>query len=346
MMKRSKPPTIRANVLAAVVAELVRQGADVDGLLRDHIEAIESIRNPYQEIPLAKYIRFFEAAATQVRDPYLGARVGANFQPEELGPLGVVFVAAPSLQAALNRLGFFLQAWQGGTTVELEIRRETADWIYQIDDPNIRPRRQDAEFSLSATCGFIRTLLGARWTPIEVHFEHSPLDRSDSQPNALQRIFRAPVLFDQSVNRLIIERSDLARQVSTTTKQAIAPYLEQHLRDLMLDRGEDETISSQVTYLIAKRMGRRPLDIRSLASELGVSTRTLQRRLTEDGTSLRELIRDHRTRIVEPLLQRGETPIMSIAHNLGYADPTVFSRAFKAWRGRSPRAFRQGPPEE
>jgi AraC-like DNA-binding protein len=67
--------------------------------------------------------------------------------------------------------------------------------------------------------------------------------------------------------------------------------------------------------------------------------------LREEGSSLRGLIREQRARIAEPLLQGGATPIMSIAHNLGYADPTIFSRAFKAWRGRSPRDFRK-PPEE
>jgi len=345
MSKRPKAPMIRANVLAAVVAELVRKGADIDGLLREHIESVESIRNPYGEIPLAGFIRFFEAAAVAVGDPFLGARLGAQLQPEEFGPLGVVFVAAPSLQAALSRLGFFLQAWQGGTSVELEVRADTAEWNYQIENPQIRPRRQDAEFSLSATCGFIRTLLGSRWSPIEVHFEHSAPDCAESKRSTLQKIFGAPVYYDQSINRLIFERSDLARKVSTT-KQAIAPFLEQHLFDLMRGREEDETFASQVSFLVAKRLGRRSLDIHSLASELGVSARTFQRRLHEEGTTLRRLIQEQRRRIAEPLLQGGDTPIMSIAHNVGYTDPTVFSRAFKAWRGRSPRAFRQAPEIE
>jgi AraC-like DNA-binding protein len=340
MNRQAKAPIIRANVLASVVAELVRQGAEVEGLLRSHIETVETIRNPYQEIPLSRYVAFFEAAAAEVGDPYLGAQLGGRFQPEELGPLGVVFMAAPSLQTALNRLGFFLQAWQGGTTVELEVRSETADWIYQIEDPAIRPRRQDAEFSLSATCGFIRNLLGPRWTPLEVHFEHSPPEGFDPARNPLTRIFRAPILFNQSVNRVVLDRADLGRQVATG-KQTIAPYLEQHLRDLMVGASDDEPLSSQVSYLIAKRLGRRPLDLRSLAHELGVSTRTLQRRLAEEGVSLRELIRDQRARIAEPLLQGKGASIMSIAHNVGYADPTAFSRAFKAWRGRSPRDFRQ-----
>jgi AraC-like DNA-binding protein len=330
-------------VLAAVVAELVRQGADADRLLRQHIETIEPIRNPYQEVPLVNFVAFFEAGAAAVNDPCLGARIGARFQPDDFGPLGVIFVAASSLQAALNRLGFFLQAWQGGTSAELEIGRDTADWIYRIDDPNIQPRRQDAEFTLSATCCFIRALLGPSWTPLEVHFEHSALaDVAPRDRRALETIFRAPIVFEQGVNRLIFDRQDLARQV-IEHKQSLAPFLEQHLRDLLVSRSEEWSLSARVTYLIAKRLGRQPLDVSSLAHELGLSMRTLQRRLSDEGTSLRVLIQAHRARVVDSLLESGAAPITQIALSVGYADPTIFSRAFKTWRGASPSTFRHRP---
>jgi len=335
----AKTPTIRANVLASVVAELVRRGADADGLLRTHTEGAEALRNPYQEVPLDRYVALFEAAAEVVGDPCFGARMGARFLPEDLGPLGVIFVAAPSLRAALNRLSFFLQAWQGGTRAELEAGQETADWIYQIEHPEIRPRRQDAEFTLSATCGFVRALLGPCWAPLEVGFEHSPASGPPDR-RALQAIFKAPVLFEQGVNRIVIDPRDLDRPV-WGGRQTLAPYLEQHLRDLLGARDHGDSCSGQVSYLIDKRMGRQSLDVGSLAGELGLSRRTLQRRLAVEGSSLRALIREHRLGLVEPVISSGDAPITSIAHSVGYADPTVFSRAFRSWRGRSPRDHRK-----
>lgn len=314
--------------------------------MKAHFHTIVDIHNPYEEVPLREYVAFFEAAADGAEDALLGARLGAHLQYEELGPLGVVFVAASSLRAALNRLRFYLHALQSGTAIELEDGAETVDWIYQIEDPSIYPRRQDTEFSLSTTCALIRTLLGPRWAPVEVHFEHSapehtPMDVQDY----LRAIFKAPVLFDQGVNRLVIDRHDMERQVSRPPL-AMAPYLEQHLRDLLRNSSDDVTYSAQVSYLIAKRLGQWPVDKASLADELGLSTRTLQRRLSEEGTSLRALIRAHRARIAEPLLSRGTTPVTAIAHNVGYSDPTVFSRAFKSWHGLSPRTFRQTSSKE
>jgi AraC-like DNA-binding protein len=334
-----KAPTIRANLLASLAAEVVRRGGDADRLLRAHIEGLEPIRDPYQEAPLGAYVAFFEAASDAVADPLLGARMGARFQPEELGPLGVVFVAAPSLRAALNRLGFFLRAWQGGTSATLEIGRETAEWSYRIDDPGIWPRRQDAEFTLSATCSFIRTLLGPGWAPVEVQFEHPPGEGARAR-RAIEATFGSPVLFDQGLNRIVFDKRDLDRP-TFGVRQAIAPYLEQHLRDLMGPKAAAPRCAEQVGRLIAQRMGRKPLDVDSLAGALGLSRRTLQRRLKQEGASLRGLIQAHRLRLAEPALERGHEPIGEIASLLGYADPTVFSRAFKTWRGSSPRAYQR-----
>lgn len=342
MHKAQNMPIIRANILATVVNELVQRGIDVEGLLHDHVNGVKRILDPYQEVPLHQYVAFFEAAAEITNEPTLGARMGARFLPEELGPVGVVFVAASSLRVAFNRLGSFLHAWQTGTRVELEIDCDLANWTYQINDTSIFPRRQDAEFSLSATCSFIRVLLGARWAPIEVHFEHT-LPRKDTKKvlAALRTIFRAPILFDQRFNRLVIEGRDLDRQV-LPAQRAIAPYLEQHLRDLVANCSGEGTFVSQVSRVVTKRIGSGSLDISDAAHELGLSRRTLQRRLAREGTSFREVVRLHRARIAESLLATGATSVTTIAHHVGYGDATAFSRAFRSWHKFSPRAFRSG----
>jgi AraC-like DNA-binding protein len=314
-----------------------------EALLREHIEA-DKIGQPYDQIPLARFVAFFEAAAVISYDAALGARIGMTMDPEEVGPLGVIFMAAPDLGTALDRLGFFLRAWQGGTIVELETRGSVVEWSYQIEDPTIRPRRQDAEFSLSVTCNMIRALLGSDWAPLEVHLEHSIAGIGGPHRDALQRLFGAPVLFNRSLNRLVFDRADLTRQGSRPP-QPMAPYLEQHLGDLMRSDPEED-FSQRVSFIVARRLGQRKIDRSSLARELGISTRTLQRRLSEEGTTLRAIVRVERNRMAEALLQTSRTPIVSIAHDLGYSDTAIFSRAFKSWRGETPRSFRRAAPEQ
>jgi AraC-like DNA-binding protein len=341
MSKQHSAPTIRANVLAGIVQDLRSQGAAVDCLLRKHVGDSGDFADPYEQIPLARFVGFLEDAAEALGDPLLGAKLGSRSRPEDFGPIGLMFLASASLRVALSQVATFFSVWQGATRVELDVRCELPEYIYQILEPTIWPRRQDAELTLAATCSAIRALLGARWSPIEVHFEHDrPPHQARDVDSALSRIFRAPVLFGQTVNRLIVDPQDMVRPVAARGA-GMVPYLERHLKDLM--RTEETTFdscTSQVSHIIAKRLGRADLDVQSIAAEIGLSPRTLQRRLLQEGTSFRGLVRRHRSAVVDRLLKDSRTKMTVIAHDVGYSDAATFSRAFKSWSGASPRDHR------
>jgi AraC-like DNA-binding protein len=341
MTKQPSAPTIRANVLAGIVQELRNQGAAVDRLLRKHLGDAGEFADPYEQIPLARFVGFLEDAAHALGDPLLGAKLGARSRAEDFGPIGLMFLASANLRIALSQLSTFFSVWQGATRAQFDARCRMPEYIYQIVEPTIWPRRQDAELTLAATCSAIRALLGPRWSPVEVHFEHDRAPHNTREiETALFRIFRAPVLFGQTVNRLVLDPEDLVRPVASRGEGMI-PYLERHLKDLM--RTEETTFdscASQISHIISKRMGRADLDVHSIAEEIGLSARTLQRRLTQEGTSLRDLVRQHRSQVVDKLLKDRKTKMTVIAHDVGYSDATTFSRAFKTWSGETPRDHR------
>ena len=334
-------PTISASVLTRIVLELRSQGAAVDRLLRKHVGYACGFADPYEQIPLARFVNFLEAAAYALRDPLLGARLGARSRMEDLGLIGVMFMTSPNLQIALGQLRRFFPVLQSATRVELDARSAMPVFTYQILGPTIWPRRQDAELTLSMTCSAIRSLLGERWNPVEVHFEHARAQHAGRElDSALEEIFRAPVLFNQPANRLILDPHDLVRPVAARA-EGMGPHLERHLKDLM--RTKETTFDScvsQVSHIISKRLGHEDLEVQSIAAEMGLSCRTLQRRLAEENTSLRDLVRRHRSHIVDKLLRDPKTKMTVIAHDVGYSDATTFSRAFKNWCGDTPRDHR------
>ena len=341
MTKQICAPTISANVLANIVLELRSQGAAVDGLLRKHVGYAGGFADPKEQIPLARFVNFLEGAAHALSDPLLGAKLGAQARMEHLGLIGLFFLASTNLEIALGQLHEFFPVLQSATRVELDARRAMPEYIYQILGPTIWPRRQDSELTLSAMCSHIRSLLGECWSPVEVHFEHDRVQHDTPEIEcALWEIFRAPVLFNQSANRLILEPRDLVRPVASRAERMV-PHLERHLKDLM--RPKETTFDScaaQVSHIISKRLGQADLEVDSIAAEIGLSSRTLQRRLAEEGTSLRDLVRRHRSHIVDQLLKDPKTKMTVIAHDVGYADATTFSRAFKSWSGETPRDHR------
>jgi hypothetical protein len=125
---------IRANLLEPILEAIGAQGHDPASLLRDHALPQAPI-DPYQLIPLGKYVALFEQAAHLLRDPFLGLRLGQAFRPELLGPLGFIFQASANLRQALLQLSAYVSVWQSATRVELIAGDTTADYIYRSEIP-------------------------------------------------------------------------------------------------------------------------------------------------------------------------------------------------------------------
>jgi AraC-like DNA-binding protein len=82
------------------------------------------------------------------------------------------------------------------------------------------------------------------------------------------------------------------------------------------------------------------LTIEEMSRKIGMSSRTLRRRLEEKGTTYRALLEEVRRKQAEDLVARTALTVEQIADSLGYAETASFTHAFKRWTGRSPREFR------
>lgn len=102
-----------------------------------------------------------------------------------------------------------------------------------------------------------------------------------------------------------------------------------------------ETVSTQVLRLLEQEAGRRVLDLGDVAQALGMTVRTLQRRLVDEHTTFQKLRDGVRLRQAQTLLRDSNIDIPTIAATLGFSEPNTFHRAFKAWSGVSPTDFRR-----
>lgn len=102
---------------------------------------------------------------------------------------------------------------------------------------------------------------------------------------------------------------------------------------------QDRLLSRRIAGFIASHKDEPP-DAGEVASHFNISTRSLQRHLREEGTSLNALTSRARRRRAEDLLRRG-LPLKRVAHLAGYGDESSFGRAFRRWTGQSPAEFRR-----
>ena len=322
-------PTIRAISVQRLLERIDKDDDKVAALLGKHEVAPAGVIDPYAIMPLAHYIALLEDAADLLNTPHLGAEMGSCFRPADIGPTGLLFSLSGTLGDAFARMGRSLPAFQTSTSSGLLNAGEHMLWAYRIHDPRIWPRRQDAEYAVMATCQLVRSCLTSPWWPIEVHFEHAA--PADAGP--LRRLFRAPILFDQPTNGLLLSRQDVER-VNRVEDRDLMHVLERHVAELLQVQLAEDSFAGRVKWLIAMYLDTRPITLAGMAAALGLPPRSLQRRLAEEGTSLRQLLRDHRTRLTDARIGEGRSGVAGLVQALGYSERSVLSRAYRNWTGR------------
>ena len=104
-------------------------------------------------------------------------------------------------------------------------------------------------------------------------------------------------------------------------------------------RESRQTFAARAGNLIAKRLGRTSVTFDTLAADMNMSIRSLRRHLTDEGTSFRQLLQQHRRSMIESILRSEGARLSDLAGRLNYSDSAVLSRAFKTWTGVSPRQY-------
>lgn len=333
---------LRISSLLPVLRELERrEAADparsrlIAPLLRRHRLHRDMVSDPYAELPLVRYLTLLEEAAELTGDPLFGARAGMQFQPADLGPVGLICAASGSLRQGLQHLAQALPTWQDDTLMRVEVAGDTVVWSYRILLPDHCRYPQDNEFTLAATLALAGQAFGAAARPREIHATH---ERSGDLPGLTRILGRKPV-FGQDANRLIFDRAAAEKPLRHEDRGLIAVLL-RHLDDLRRPAQATDLIS-RVRGLIAQHLGQRPITLTLIADELNLSTRSLQRHLAEAGTALRPMLLQARMEMAQAQLRDGQLSNAEIARRLGYADGTGLWRAFKTATGSPPKAQRR-----
>lgn len=338
MRKARYRPTIRTHLAYPYINELVSMGMDPTGLVKRHFKDTTIVSRPYDCVQLGAFLEFTRDVAVMLNDPHLGLRLGARRRPEEIGALGLLFSASPTLKDALDGYAKWIKSSQQGTQLKVSYSSIGVSIIYALYDFDPTLTRHDTEFTLASFCSIIRGRIGNSWKPIEIHFEHS----QTLQTWLHESTFRAPIFFGQPSNRIIFNESDMIHTISKTNPVMIS-MLEDIIQRQMKEVITNDSFGQEVLIVIARLADSKGfVALPSIAKEMGLSLRTVQRHLSEEGTTFRQLMRLYRERQAKELLT-GALPqsVASVAMSVGYSDTTSFSRAFKSWTDVSPRTFQR-----
>ncbi|SDE16599.1 AraC-type DNA-binding protein [Paenibacillus sp. UNCCL117] len=156
---------------------------------------------------------------------------------------------------------------------------------------------------------------------------------------ALESYFGCRVRTGTERNRLILNREDLDRPF-TSYNEELLEILTPSLDRTLEERQSQSTMSAKVQWLLSRCLTLGRIDIQTVASELGMSERTLQRRLTEEGESFKRLLAKTKREMAFAYLANPALEIKEVAFLVGYEDQNSFYRAFRLWTGETPASWR------
>jgi AraC-like DNA-binding protein len=324
------------NIVRAIVDELVRQGVALETICtRTGLDPSE-LADAAHRLPIARGSKVVAEATRISSTRALGLKVGESAPIGALHVVGHLLTSCASMREAVQLfLRYSALVFEGGGFRLVEAGEE-GRFIYEHPYPGSRYERFGAEVSLVVVLRMGLQLTGTDKRPLEVRFRHEdPL-----YPDEYQRVFRCPVHFSQPVNELVFDRRllDLAQ---LHRDDPLCELLREHADRLLAHANATERLAERILEAIKLQLELGATDPALLAQRLGMTVRSMQRRLRESSLSLSRLIDDARRDIACASLRMPDVAIKDIAHRLGFSEPSAFHRAFKRWTGTTPAQFRE-----
>ena len=312
-----------------------KEGVDVEVLLRQaHLTARE-IKS--KDIPLSvqNQIKFVDLVANATGDPLLGIRLAYSYDLREIGLLYYVIASAENLLGSLLRVARYSDVANEG--VDLEVKK--GDLLRVRLHYSGVARHSDVhqiEFWMASLVRICRKVIGSNLKPIEVRIVHN----RKKQVSEMEKLLRCAVKTGADVDEIVFSRENADYPVVTAD-----PYLERlcvRLCEETLARLGKKTspLKVRVENAIATLLPHGEMHFDAVAAKLGMSGRTLSRKLALEGHSFSGIVNDLRLALARRYLAESDMSISEIAWLLGYSEVANFTHAFHRWTGTNPRSER------
>ncbi|RBP03467.1 AraC family transcriptional regulator [Roseiarcus fermentans] len=291
-------------------------------------------------VPAEAEARFIELAARASDSPEFGICMAEGTDPRDAGLLYYLFNASATLRQAVTLLAQYIVI--GNASLQLRVAFSSgADAVARLDYVGL-PRRHlkhAAEYHLAVIVRILREIARRPISPALVTFAH----HRSFGVREVERYFSCPVRFDAPSDRLEFSNETLDIPVAAADERLLG-ILKPYCDRVAAQRG-DRIASLRLTVEneILKLLPRGEARIDAIANALGASSRSLARRLAEEGTTFSDVLDDLRRALALQYVAEPNLSADQIAALLGYGDAGSLSHAFRRWTGASPSQVRGDP---
>lgn len=333
--KKKESATVSVVVIIPLLRAVKRNGFDVDELLTRAGVSPSTLDNRDSRIGYEALVEMWRLAYDMIGDPALGIHAAEDLLPGVFGVIDYVTRCSRTLGEGIFRSCRYYPLIHDVARPTLKQKGGVTVWAYNLVGGYQYPRFV-AEYALA--CWLILARLGLQkpFDPVEVQFIHNQTINLDEY----ERFYRAPVKLGMEQNALVIDTNSLKLPLAGA-KEGLCEILDKYARQLMEQLPKKKSLSERVRELMAEELAGGDASAEGIAARLHMSTRTLRRRLNEEGYSHRHLLEELRKNLAVLYLDEKGLAVSEAAFLLGFADTGAFHKAFKRWTGRTPAEYRR-----
>ena len=267
------------------------------------------------------------------RDPAIGLRLATEERVERYDPVSIAALYAKTFRDALQRMARYKQLT---CPEEIRIAERGGECVVQFHW--LLAEEKEPELLIDICFAWI-VVIGRRGAGQPFNPKRVELQRTEAHRKMYEQHFHCPVKFGARQNVLVFDKADVEKPFVTHNPDLlaiVAPQLEAELTQQLAQRSVSEQVKGILKRLLA---GQRP-ELETVAGELRMSTRTLQRRLASEDATFQQLMEGARRELARHYLLNSSLELNETAYLLGYEDANSFFRAFHYWEGTSPGEWR------
>jgi AraC-like DNA-binding protein len=317
------------------IARLKSAGVPVAPLLKRVGLTPEAIADPEERLNVRSQIALLDEAAIALKDDRLGFTLARDFDPREIGLLYYVMASSQSLGDALKRVARYSKITNEALVVGYQEGNRLIVSLSYSGVPRHSDRHQ-IEFCMFGVLRMCRVLTGQNVIP--QHFSISHHRSGDNSEMA--RFVGTKVEFGA-------DRDEFA--LNADARELPLIHADSHLNDLLLKyceaaladrRGDMSQLRTRVENAISSVLPHERVRVEDVARSLGMSKRTLARRLSDEGLNFTEILQQLRRDLAVRYLDDRRLHVSKIAWLLGFHEVSAFTHAFKRWTGKTPSQIR------
>ena len=329
-----KTPADKCNIPQAFWRAVERTGIPVAALLRQARLPATLHVSGEAWVTTEQYFALWRALEELSGNSAIGLTMTVETDTSLHPPATMSAFFAKDFRDGLTRLARFkrlctpeeLSLAEDGRQVRLAV-----DWVHAVS--------QEPDAAVDVTFAAILEL-GRRGTGRHIVPLRMEMTRAGPLSQAHTDYFGAPVVLGAPHNALILDANDLERPFAGHNPELLA-VLTPTLSNALDEINVHSSLPEQVKIVLKRQLPSGKPDLSNIAEAIGLSQRTLQRRIAEAGTSFRQLLETSRRELGRDMLANGVSGADEIAYLLGYQDTSSFYRAFHEWEGVTPSQWRE-----